>query len=329
MTWKAPWPSKPDLVFEAGNAAVNPVTGNIDLIDDLALLTTHWRPTEKLFVPTGDTSAATAQAARFAAILSARYPSYWPETLRALLVHSAEWTEGMRDQTQDTTNFKTNTLLLRRFGWGVPSLDRACWCADNHLTLVAQQMLRPCGEPRGGTVPSENMHFYELPWPREQLHELFDKQVTMRVTLSYFIEPNPARRGWRYRHRYQSHGLRFSMRRPDESVDAFKARVNKNAQDEDGDKPDFHGSEWVLGVMQRNRGSIHSDWWTGTAADLADRGYLAVFPVTGWWKERMHLERWRNDVRYSLVVSIHAPEVGVDIYTPVKNMVTIPTAVAT
>jgi len=63
--------------------------------------------------------------------------------------------------------------------------------------------------------------------------------------------------------------------------------------------------------------------------ELAERGHLAVFPVGGWWKERPHLGRWEETVRYALVVSIRAPEVGVDIYTPVWNTVNVPVEVET
>ena len=52
-----------------------------------------------------------------------------------------------------------------------------------------------------------------------------------------------------------------------------------------------------------------------------------MYSVTGWWKERPEKERWRRSVRYSLVVSIEAPEVGIDIYTAVATK--IATSVAT
>lgn len=324
VNWRRSLPHKPDVVLEGGNAALNPATGDVDPIDDLALLTTHWELSKKLYEPTGDTSAAAAQASRLAAILMARYPDYWPETIRALVVHSARWTDEMKRQASNVANqTQHHQLLLRRYGWGVPDLGRACWSATNVLTLVAQESLRPYGDKTGTIVPTQDMHFHALPWPTEQLRELFDEEVRLRVTLSYFIEPNPARRGWKYRHLYPSHGLRFTMPKPGEGLPALKARVNKQAQDAVA-SPDFKEEKWKLGV--RN-GSIISDWWEGAAADLATRGYIAVYPVTGWWKERPDSERWRRSVRYSLVVSIEVPEVGVDIYTPVATAIEAAAAV--
>ena len=73
----------------------------------------------------------------------------------------------------------------------------------------------------------------------------------------------------------------------------------------------------------RTRGSVHSDWWTGTAAQAASCGKLAVFPVTGWWRERNHLGKYDRDARYSLIVTIHTPEQTVDLYTPIAQQVGI------
>jgi hypothetical protein len=315
VTWASPWPNKPDIVLEGGNAIHEP-TNLVDTDDPLLLLTTYWRPGDRLLTTMGDTSAATAQAARMAAILMARYPDYWPETIRGLLVHSAEWTPEMRFGPHRPR------LLLRKYGYGRPDLNRACWSASNSLTLVAQDQLRPF-QKKGSTVGTKDMNLHALPWPREELLALGPEQVQLRVTLSYFVEPNPARRGWKYRHRYQSHALRFAIKAPAEELDDFRARVTRDAQNEErgAATPDDRG--WTLGPKQRNQGSIHSDRWQGTAADLAERSHIAVYPVGGWWKERPHLNRWQRQVRYTLIVTIEAPEIEVDIYTPVTSQIAI------
>ena len=318
LTWKNGWPNKPDIVFEGGNGA-QLGSKQVDCPDDLSLLTTYYQPMQKLLVATGDTSAATAQVARMAAILLARYPGRWPETIRALVVHSAVWTGAMREEARR----HSLDYLVRRYGYGVPNLERACWSASNALTLVAEDALTPYGKKAGGRVGTKDLNLHTLPWPRQELEHLFDTEVQLRVTLSYYVEPNPARRGWKQRFRYASHGLRFALRNPGESLDEFRARVSKDAQDGEDEEPEFSEPGWLLG-RRRNRGSIHSDLWTGSAQDLADRCHLAVFPVGGWWKERPTLNRWRRQVRYSLVVSILTPETGVDIYTPVAVRVGVP-----
>ena len=88
------------------------------------------------------------------------------------------------------------------------------------------------------------------------------------------------------------------------------------------------GDDWLLGAI-RDRGSIHSDWWRGTAADLAGRDAIGVFPVGGWRKEKPFLERWDTLARYALIVSIRAPGAPINISTPVATRLAIPTMTGT
>jgi hypothetical protein len=315
VTFDNRWPLKPDVVFEGGNKSHD---GSVALQTDcLSLMTTHSRPQKKLFVPTWATSAACSQVARHAAIIAVQYPNLWPETIRALLIHSAEWTPAMLDHVPEGgSRGEKERLLLRRFGFGIPSLDRALRSAGNALTLIVQDRLCPFADGK-----LHEMKIHELPWPKDELADLFDTTVKMRVTLSYFVEPNPARRGWRDRYRYASHGLRFDVRQAGQSTENFRKQLNNLALSEDEKKPDWEGDgdEWALGPNMRNHGSLHADIWTGSAADLADRGVLGVYPISGWWKDQPARDRSKLGVRYALVVSIETPEN--DIWTPVANQV--------
>ncbi len=314
----ASWPIKPDVVAEGGNIVVDG-QGNLDFpVADLCLLTTFYKPNEKLFVPTWATSPASAAVARLCALVMAEYPQFWPETVRALVVHSAEWTPAMRAHLKGAGASKVKRArLVRRYGFGVPSVTRALRSANDALTLVAQGTIRPFADGK-----MREMNVFELPWPKEELEALADAPVRLRVTLSYFVEPNPARRGWQKRHRYQSHGLRFEVKGPLETVDDFRKRLNQRALDEEELRPTTAADDqWFLGERARNTGSLHSDTWTGTAADLAERGVIAVFPVTGWWKEQKKRDRSELGVRYALVVSIETPGVETDIWTPVAQEV--------
>ena len=93
-TWDNKWPIKPEIVMEGGNLA-HDGNGFVSECEDLSLVSTFWKPTERHFYPFNMTSAATAQASWFAAHLQSFYPEIWPETVRALIVHSAEWTDAM------------------------------------------------------------------------------------------------------------------------------------------------------------------------------------------------------------------------------------------
>lgn len=311
----APWPIKPEIVMEGGNAAIDLAHENVDEPDALSLVTTHHDLATRPFRAFNMTSASTALASELAATLHAGYPDYWAETVRGLMVHSAEWTPAMLARCPSGGRDRIE-LRLRTYGFGIPSHERARWSADNRLTLIAQETIQPFDGAK-----SNEMKLHRLPWPTAVLAGLGAAQVELRVTLSYFVEPNPGRRGWKYRHRYASHGLRFDVKTAVESVPEFEHRINAAAAAEDPDQSvaDTSGDpqEWVLGPKLRGKGSIHSDRWRGNAADLASREYVGVFPVIGWWRERHQMGRSNQQVRYSLIVSISTPVETVDLYSAV------------
>jgi hypothetical protein len=324
-SWSTAWPLKPEVVFEGGNAGKDALSAVG--IPSLDLLTTNNLPVERLFATTNATSAASALGARMAGQLMAAYPALRPETIRALIVHSAEWTGAMRAAylpANKTANKTDYVSLLRHCGWGAPQLDRALWSAGNSLTLVVEDQVHPYQKVKGRGIVSRDMNLHALPWPKEQLQALPpDTQVELRITLSYFIEPNPSARGTASRFHYPSHRLRFDVQRPlDQTTADFVARVNAAAErEDDGDPLDPKDPDWILGDRQRHRGSLHQDIWHGTAAELAGRGFIAVYPAKGWWRTRPGQERYDLPSRYSLIVAIRTPETTVDLYTPIAQKV--------
>jgi hypothetical protein len=227
----------------------------------------------------------------------------------------------MRHVLGRNPNQQHKRLLLRRYGYGVPSLERALRSANNDLTLVVQDQLQPY-ERIASRITTREMHIHRLPWPRQELLALGETPVELRVTLSYYVEPNPGERGWTKRHKYSSHGLRFEVKGALESDDDFRRRINKAAREgnEETGAP-LQTDKWFLGSQLRNRGSIHSDVWEGTAADLAQRGAVGVYPVGGWWREKSRLLRFDRGARYSLIVTLKVPSADVDIYTSVAAAV--------
>ena len=113
------------------------------------------------------------------------------------------------------------------------------------------------------------------------------------------------------------------MKRPEESVEAFLKRWNKAARQET-EILSKYGEEkgWLFGTkFHRSPGSLHTDIWTGTATDLASKGAIVVYPVSGWWKHHPKLDQSDMGVNYSLIVSIEAPEVDVKFWTPIRNKI--------
>lgn len=313
------WPAKPDVVLEAGNVAHDGT--NVDFpVPDLSLLSTYYRPAVRPLVLSWGTSPATALVARLATMLRADYPEFWPETIRALVVHSARWTQRMQSHLRNDGSKAARARLARRYGAGVPDLERMRRSAADALTLVVQSSIRPFDD---GAL--EEMHLHALPWPTEVLASLGQASARLRVTLSYFVEPNPSRRGWRDRHRYASHGLRFDVRGATETTDDFRKRLNKRALEDGETKPGGPSKyeNWFFGEA-RNKGSIHTDVWTGTAVDLAARGVVGVFPVSGWWMELPKRDRSALGAKYALIVSIETDAEEVDLWTPVAQEIGIP-----
>lgn len=323
--WETRWPNKPDIVMEGGNLAHR--YGEVDYKDSLQLVTAHKNFQAKLFQPFGDTSAAVALAAKLAAELRTEYPAYWPETIRGLMVHSAEWTEAMLPAS-GLNRESDRRALLRSVGYGVPIAEKARYSGSSVLTLVAEREIQPF-IANGGSPKFNEYHLYELPWPKEVLeNELANQSVILTVTLSYFIEPNPGERRYASQFRYQSHELDFRIIKPAEHLDVFKNRISRIAQedeeitDEEAEL-DRTTENWSLGRV-RSRGSVRKDFIKTTGANLASQNKLAIYPKGGWYKTRKKLARFDSRVRYSLIVSIETEELGVDIYTPVAIAMGIP-----
>lgn len=317
--------------MEGGNYARSP-SGRVDTCEDLALLTTSLDPTGRLLTWSSDTSAATAQAARLAAILMADYPDLWPETIRGLLVHSADWTDEMNRQMPGSLEADRHKRL-RCFGYGVPNLDRARYTVENRVSLVHQGTIQPY-KLEGAEAKSNHFVLHSLPWPKAVLQAIPAQDVTVKITLSYFIEPSPAGRGWGKKFRYASHGLRFALRGPFETEDKFRQRISSQEWGEqEGESLDRPSTidpidDWAIGRL-RTKGSIHCDWWTASGADVAQCGQVAVFPVTGWWRERKHLGFVEKRSRYSLIITISTPATAIDLYTPIAQEVGLVTEIST
>ncbi|MDR1644071.1 MAG: S8 family peptidase [Clostridiales bacterium] len=311
--WDKKWPIKPEILFEGGNMVTD--GERFDSCSDLSLLTTSNNVSIKYFTTINGTSSATAQAAYMAAQIMEEYPEIWPETVRALMIHSARWTKKMLTQFCKDQTKKDKLALLRCCGYGIPDLSRAIECMNNRVNLVIEAEIQPFD---GDSM--KEMHIHEVPWPVEILKGLGEMEAEMRVTLSYFIEPGPGEIGWKDKYRYPSCGLRFDVNNKNEKRDDFLKRINVKMRGEDikDSGSGSSGSEyWHFGPNIRNVGSIHSDYRSQNAVDLCEAKFIAVYPVVGWWRERKNLNRACSKIRYSLIVSISTPNENVDLYTEV------------
>lgn len=325
-------PIKPEVLFEAGNM-LSDDTGFCAWHETVSLLATGSNVAAEPLVPFWATSAAAGLGGNFVGRLQAALPERWPETHRALAVDSATWPQPIRKKLVGKgAHWKTiskteRQKILREMGYGVPDVERAILSARNDVTLIAEAEIQPFALGKDGRSGVFNeMHFYDLPWPRAALEQLENEIVTMKVTLSYFVEPNLTGRAATRPDTYRSFGLRFAMKKRTETDAAFRARINA-AQEKDGTTADKEADCWLLGPKAVQAGSLHCDLWRGHAIDLAGHDAVAVYPVGGWWKSHAGQKRVTDKGRYALVVSIAAPEKAVDLHTEIENAVRVATEV--
>lgn len=314
QSWAKMHAYKPDIVMEAGNFLVEDDGFFCRPSSSHMALATARAVTSNPFGPVGETSAATAACAGLAGRLLARYPRLRMETVRALMVNAADWTPAMLQQNFGRRN---PNILLQRFGWGVPNEQRLFESARNALTLMIEDTLEPYRHAGGSSLPLKEMKYFRLPWPEDALRVLGRVRVEMRCTLSYFVEPDPHAAARDRFERYASHRLKFDMKRYGEDHDAACARVNVMV--EGGESTEEAGDDgWLLGAINRHRGTLHHDVWKGPAYELVERDGISILPVRGWWGDSPSFERYGRRVNFSLVVTVRTPETdGVDLFAEV------------
>lgn len=316
------WSIKPDIVMEGGNLAISKTLTDAGVPTLCALTTSHGHTRGRPLGQISMTSEASARASHLAARIWAVEPRLRPETVRALLVHSARWTPEMCEQFQGI-----NDRLLA-CGYGVPNEELASACARNRATVVIEDAMpnavveqepkksRPKRPQTSLTEPRirRKVKLYRLPIPVELLDDS-DPDVELRVTLSYFAEPNKF--GRRVFHGLD---LKWDMQGPQESEDDFLERINmlNRAKTPSGGRTraaKTKGFNWEIGPQARSRGTVQSDRWRGRMSAIAGDKLIAVVPVLGWWDQRKNLET--QEMKFSLVVSVFGPGV----YTAIKPRV--------
>lgn len=297
--------NKPEIVMEGGNVAYHNLFKETPH-HDLCLITTSndlQEPLESFCA----TSAATGLAARLAARIRVENPQLSMLSIRGLIVHSAQWTNEMK-------HIESIEERMSLCGYGVPNDDIAIYSNEKCATYIFENQLKPYKQGGSNNV-YDQMHYYDLPWPKELLEEMGGEDVKIRITLSYYVKPSPGYAGRTSKYRYPSATLRFDLKTATETEEEFLCRRNKY----EGEKTTKNDADrWTIKQQKRERGTVQSDWIECTAADLAEMDKIVVYPGPGWWKERK-LSNVDNIVSYSLIVSIETKET--DIYNAVETAI--------
>jgi hypothetical protein len=319
------WAIKPDVVLEGGNLAILGSLPDASVPTLSALTTSHRHTGGQPLGQISMTSEAAARAARLAARLWGVEPGLRPESVRGLIVHSASWTSEMFHQ------FASLYDRLLACGYGVPDELVAQECAQHRATIVIEDVMpnavveeEPKRKPpkRATTKTTEpkirrKVKLFRLPLPNVLLTDT-DQDVELRVTLSYFTEPNKFGRI-----AFRGLDLKWDMQGPQETADEFLQRINvlKRPKRADGKRQKVAMTKsfaWDIGVQHRSRGTVQSDRWHGKMSALAGDKLIAVIPVLGWWDQRRQLRE--QQMRFSLVVSVFGPGV----YAEIKSRIEVP-----
>lgn len=305
---------KPEILMEGGNAILE--NGSLSDHEDIMPIGADSHPDIHKFMGFNATSSATALAAHLAGQIKYKYPTLSPLAIRALMVHSAEWTPEMFNLS--TENGELNKyLLLHTCGYGVPNPNKAKLSSDSYVTFIAEDDIQPLTLSENASVPNfSKLNIYKLPWPDTILQEMKDINVKLKITLSYYIDPCPGAKGRLTKYSYQSIRLYFDVNQPEETYGMFKRRVSRLGEE---DPIDNDTTRWYIGIQRRNQGSIISDSIEKTASEMAACKYISIYPSGGWYKYRK--SKVDAVIKYALIVSLETPEQ--DIYTEIAQKVGI------
>lgn len=318
------WPIKPDVVFEGGNLAVSGILTDSTVPTLAALTTSHRHVYGSPLGLISMTSEASARVAHLAAHIWSLEPKLRPESVRGLIVHSASWTQVMLE------DFAGVSDRLQACGYGVPNGQLATECAlgiativveDSMPNAIAEQELKKRPPKRATTKTTETNHrrkvkLYKVPLPESLLTDE-DPEVELRVTLSYFAEPNKFGR-----RTYHGLDLKWDMQGPQETEEAFKQRINAlmRPTNDEGKRVKVEKTKsfkWEVGIERRSRGTVQSDRWRGKMSELVGDKLIAIYPVLGWWDQRKALKT--AEMNFSLIVSVFGPGV----YAAIKPRVEV------
>lgn len=318
---------KPEILMEGGNAVMG-IQNTLDAPNDLCLVAADAGDglAAGRFNAFNATSAATGLAARLAAKIKYYNRRLNALSIRALMIHSAEWTQEMKDLC--TENGALNkAVLLHSCGYGVPDENKAIVSSDSRVTFIAEDKLKPfvLGK-RGNSLKFGQMNLYHMPWPKRVLEGFADEMVRLKITLSYYIKPSPGVRSRLNKYTFQSIRLKFDVKGQNESDRDFKNRIKKITEEgEDNVRDPELRNRWAIGITNRNQGSIISDSFTLNGVDMAKCDVIAIYPSGGWFKNR--LENLNLEIPYSLVVTLETSDEQVLLYNEVENLIANPVVV--
>ena len=299
------WDSvKPDVVEYGGTHALKSENGSIELkqLEDLCVKMPIRVTRNKIFAQDKiGTSFSTPKVTAIAGELESILPNASTLLYRGLIVQSAKWPEWAYSADNKCD-------VLRRIGYGIPSLERATRNDDYRVTLFSDNM----------QISANDAHIYKVPIPHNLRDIGDDYDIEVQVTLSYNANPRRTRRRIKG---YLSTWLEWSCSRLGEDYDTFKNRIFLTGRRDELDEGDLN---WMIG-SQRNYGqaenfskklnTVQKDWAIIQSSNLPEDFCVAVRAHQGWSD--------KFPANYSLVVTFEAVNRDLELYNEIRQAIEV------
>lgn len=190
------------------------------------------------------------------------------------------------DDSTEREHERAALSVIRRIGFGVPSLERATLNHDYRTTLIS------IGEQR---LTPGSCQIFEVPVPPAMRAPGNDYDVRVDVTLSYAARPRRTRRTTK---RYLGTWLDWISSKRGESLERFRVRALKDVDGEGGAgtgrASSSDGIPWNLGAQEghgsvrgvsRGNGTIQKDWAILKLHQLPESFCIAVRGHRGWSRD--------------------------------------------
>ena len=299
------WDSiKPDVVEYGGTYALNSggTKPKLEVVEELCINMPRKIHNNKIFARDSiGTSFSTPKVTSIAGKLESIFPSSSTLLYRGLIIQSAKW-----PRWANLENDKSK--VLRRIGYGIPSLERATTNNEYRVTLYSDNM----------QINANDAHIYKVPIP-QNLRNIGDNyDIEVQVTLSYNANPRNTRRRLKG---YLSIWLDWTCSRLGEDYQTFKNRIFLTGKRDDLDEGDL---KWMIG-SQRNFGqasnfsksfnTIQKDWATIKSNNLPEDFCIAVRAHQGWSE--------KFPANYALIVTFEAINKDLEIYEEIRSAVEV------
>ncbi|SMP16364.1 S8 family peptidase [Chryseobacterium profundimaris] len=295
---------KPDIVEYGGGLSISRVGSVVsvknELSPELVRSTLHGGPA--IGTDIVGTSFATPKVSYIVAQLLKLYPEENINLLRGLLVQGARLPEPFFENP--------SAISIKRFGYGIPSLERVTKNNDQRITFY-----------NTGNIRAEEGHIYSLKIPEFLSSPAEEYDVLIEVTVSYTAKVRRTRQKTKS---YLSSWLDWTSSKVGELFGGFKDYVLKEIEGKvttyDKEvrnampswnwkiKGDMRGE--VDGINRTNS-TVQKDWAIIKSHELPEDINFAIRGHKGWDKSN-------GEIPYSLIVSIEILNSSLEIYEAIR-----------